>query len=81
MESSKEPKRPKRIKAKPQGVPSQDYYAIFQGRTEGQRILEELSTLFHDRPLETVDPSAALFREGQRSVVMYIIHRCAEVGA
>ena len=67
---------PKKQKTE-QGVPAQMYYNIFQGHPDGMKILEELSKNFYDR-IAPAEPNTALFMEGQRSVVLFIIRQCSE---
>lgn len=51
---------------------------IFQGNSDGQAILDELSRLFYDRNSYTKgDPYETTFKEGQRSVIGFIIQKCA----
>ena len=61
-------------------VPAESYDRVFQADQDGAKILAELSSLFHDRALPSVDPHFALYSEGQRSVVLFIISRIGEAG-
>lgn len=58
-------------------VDNKIYNRIFQQDKDGQAILDELSRLFYDRSSYVKgDPYDTAFREGQRAVVSYLIHRC-----
>jgi hypothetical protein len=51
----------------------QRYKTVFSS-PDGQKILEDLMTLFHVRSIaKGVDPYDTYFRDGQRSVVMHIL--------
>lgn len=53
------------------------YNRIFQQDRDGQAVLDELSRLYYDRPSYTKgDTHETAFKEGQRSVVSFLIHKC-----
>ena len=55
------------------------YLRIFQQNGDGLNILGDLSMKFYDRPSYAPgDPHATAFNEGQRSVIAFIIQKCAE---
>lgn len=60
------------------GVPAQFYLRIFEGDPDGQKILEEMSRLFHDRPIPSLSGDVALYSEGQRSVMLFLFSKIAE---
>lgn len=56
------------------------YDRIFQMDKDGQAILEELARLFYDRPSYTQgDTHETAYKEGQRSVVAFLIRKCGLV--
>lgn len=69
----------KKIKVKIQQVKPipKMYYRIFQEDRDGQAIFDEMAGLFYDRPSYVKgDPHETAYREGQRSVVMFLIRKC-----
>lgn len=55
------------------------YSDVFQANPAGQKILEEMSVLFEHRSSHVQgDSHETAFREGQRSVMLFIYHKCAE---
>ena len=60
-----------------QAVPAQLYMAFFEGNPDGERIMQELSVHFYDR-IAPPDPNKALFMEGQRSVILFILKKIQE---
>lgn len=64
----------------PLNIPDPVYNRMFQQDSDGAAILEELAALFHDQPGYVPGesrPEDAVFAEGQRSVVRYIMTRSA----
>ena len=56
------------------------YYRIFQQDGDGQSILDELAALFYDRLSYCKgDSYETAYKEGQRSVVAFIIRKCGLV--
>lgn len=67
---------PREIKKKERPV-SVAYARIFQEDKDGQAILNELATLFYDRQSYVKgDSHETAFKEGQRSVVAFLIRKC-----
>jgi len=59
-------------------VNSKLYSDVFQANPAGQKILEEMSVLFENRISHVPgDSHETAFREGQRSVMLYIYKKCA----
>lgn len=56
------------------------YYRIFQQDKDGQAILDELAALFYDRQSYVKgDSYETAFKEGQRSIVAFIINKCGQI--
>ena len=54
------------------------YNRIFQKDNDGKAVLEELCRQFYDRPSYVKgDAYDTAFKEGQRSVVAFILHKSA----
>lgn len=68
----------KEIKKKEETQPNNKiYYRIFQEDKDGQGIITELAARFYDRPSYVKgDPYETAFKEGQRSVVAFLIRKC-----
>jgi len=61
------------------GVDPKLYSDVFQANPAGQKILEEMSIIFEHRISHVSgDPYETAFREGQRSVMLFIYKKCAE---
>lgn len=59
-------------------VDGQIYNRIFQKDKDGQNVLTELCRLFYDRPSYVKgDTHETAHREGQRSVVAFLMHKSA----
>ena len=60
-----------------------DYKAIFTDTESGQRVLEDMSRLYHFVGPVTVagDPISSAYRDGQRSVVIEIMRTLAMTDA
>lgn len=56
------------------------YLDVFQANPAGQKILADLAMRFYDRPSVLAgEPEHMTFvREGERTVLLYIIQKCAE---
>ncbi len=55
------------------------YLSLFQVNPDGRKILTEMAFKFYDRLSYTEkDSHATAFREGQRSVIQFIIQKCAD---
>lgn len=61
----------------PLHIPDECYQRVFQEDGDGSGIFDELATLFYDRPSYTPGdpPGTAEFKEGQRSVIFYLMQR------
>ena len=56
-----------------------DYASVFKYTIAGERILEQLTGIFYDRPSYSADNQYnTAFNEGQRSVLQYIIGKIME---
>lgn len=52
---------------------TREAYAFLFGETDGDTVLEDLEARFHiHAPTFSADPYETAFREGQRSVVLFI---------
>lgn len=59
-------------------VENEIYNRLFQRDKDGQNVLAELCRLFYDRPSYVKgDTHETAHREGQRSVVAFLMHKCA----
>lgn len=56
------------------------YNRIFQRDKDGASILEELASLFYDRPGYQLGGSVndTIYKEGQRSVVAFIMNKAGD---
>lgn len=75
MENRKE--KPARKTNKPKEIPAEIYTSMFEGHPDGTKILAELAFLFYDQPCP-INADAALYQGGQRSVIQFILSKCAE---
>lgn len=61
------------------GVNPKLYDDVFQANPAGQKILEEMSIIFEHRLSHVPgDSHETAFREGQRSVMLFIYRKCAD---
>ncbi len=61
-------------------IGSKIYSRIFQQDHDGQAVLDELARLYYDRASYSQgDTHETAFKEGQRSVVAYLIRKCGLV--
>lgn len=61
-------------------VEAKIYVRLFQQDRDGQAVLDELARLYYDRASYTRgDTHETAFKEGQRSVVAYLIRKCGIV--
>ncbi|MDP5239923.1 hypothetical protein Q9Q94_10285 [Uliginosibacterium sp. 31-16] len=61
-----------------QGITPQLYAAVFQISPDGSRVFEELTSRFYDIQSHTPgDSYETAFREGQRSVLRFVIRQLA----
>ena len=61
-------------------IEKEDYQALFDKNPLGTKVLEDLSTLFYDIDgYVKGDPNHAIYVEGQRSVIRFILRRIAYV--
>lgn len=65
----------------PMNIPDAVYNRVFQQDGDGAAILQELSALFYDQEGYTPTaskPEDAVYAEGQRSVIRYLMRRSAQ---
>ncbi len=61
----------------PERPAASTYHRIFQQDKDGQTIFNELAALYYDRPSHVKgDPYETAYKEGQRSVVAFLIRKC-----
>jgi hypothetical protein len=59
---------------------SEDYKNLFVDNKTGEKVLQELTGLFFDRLSYTKnDPYDTAFKEGQRSVVEFMLQKIAQI--
>lgn len=61
-------------------VNPEEYQNLFVENKQGEKILQELTALFYDRPSYTKnDPYDTAYKEGQRATVEFILRKTSQI--